>query len=371
MDSKTMMLNAYQGIKSDYIPCAPEFWFYYPAKVLGITMVEFQREVPHYKGMIAAFNKFGCEGWGIATPAEINPHIEVKSSLKRLDNGTYRDAQTVVCDGKAFSRSYIYSADEPFWSEEFAVSSAEDARAFFAATVNEDVKFDFSDAIKAHREVGGTFLLEMDLGLSFFDFFEQAMGFENALYYFMDEDEAVLRDMLDRYIAFKSRLVREAVEKTSYESYFIGCSSSCVALLGPALWRKWDKVYEKAITDVCHAGKRLMHNHNHGRVMEIVSDFVDIGFDCVCPFERPPGNVDGVEGIKAVRKLLQEKVTFNGNVHTVRALLQGTPETVRQQVRELKEAYAGSNRLIVGTGDQVAFDTPDENLWAMIEETRK
>jgi uroporphyrinogen-III decarboxylase len=105
--------------------------------------------------------------------------------------------------------------------------------------------------------------------------------------------------------------------------------------------------------------------------MEIVPDFVEIGFDCVCPFERPPGNVDGVEGIRAVRHMLQDKVTFNGNVHTVRALLQGTPETVRQQVRELKEAYKGSNRLIVGTGDQVAGGTPDENLWAMIEETRK
>ena len=61
---KQRMLNAYKGIASDYIPCAPEFWFYYPAKVLGITMVEYQREVPHYVGMQAAFKKFSCEGWG-------------------------------------------------------------------------------------------------------------------------------------------------------------------------------------------------------------------------------------------------------------------------------------------------------------------
>ena len=197
------------------------------------------------------------------------------------------------------------------------------------------------------------------------------MGFEGALFYFMDENEAVLRDMLEQYIAFKSRLVREAIEKTPFEAFFIGCSSSCVALLGPKLWRKWDKVYEKAVTDVCHAGGRLIHNHNHGPVMEIVPDFVEIGFDCVCPFERPPGNVEGVDGIRTVRDMLQEKVSFNGNVHTVRALLQGTPEAVWEQVREIKEAYEGSARLIVGTGDQVAGDTPDENLWAMIEETRK
>ena len=91
----------------------------------------------------------------------------------------------------------------------------------------------------------------------------------------------------------------------------------------------------------------------------------------MCPFERPPGDIVGVEGIKEVREILNEKTTFNGNVHTVEALIYGTPETVRQQVKEIKEAYEGSNRLIVGTGDQVGGETPDENIWAMIEETRK
>lgn len=31
-------------------------------------------------------------------------------------------------------------------------------------------------------------------------------------------------------------------------------------------------------------------------------------------------------------------------------------------------AYKGSNRLIVGTGDQVGAETPEENIWAMIDE---
>ena len=194
------------------------------------------------------------------------------------------------------------------------------------------------------------------------------MGFENAIYYFLDEDEGVLNEMRDRYTSYMKRLVSEATAKTEYESYFIGCSSSCNALLGPTLWRKWDKPYYEEITSFIHSKGRLVHNHNHGKIMDTIPDLVKIGFDCVCPFERPPGDIEGEDGIRKARELLEEKVTFNGNVHTVRALIEGTPEDVRQQVRQIKNAYKGSNRLIVGTGDQVGAETPEENIWAMIDE---
>ena len=368
---KQRMLNAYRGLENDVVPAAPEFWFFYPAKVLGIGVDEFQREVPHYEGMLAAFRKFKCEGWGIAGAVQGNPHVEVSSIYKCIGGDRFRDLQQVSCGGRVFTRSYLYSKTVPFWSEQFAVTDPGDVPVFFDAHINDDVTFDFRPAQKAWETVGEDFLLEFDLGLSFFDFFEQFMGFENALYYFVDSDEAILNDMFDRYSAFQMRMMSEAIEKTDFEAYFIGCSSSCNALLGPTLWRKWDKPYEKAMTDLAHKHGKLMHNHNHGKIMHTVSDLVDIGFDCVCPFERPPGDVEGIDGLKRVRELLQDKVTFNGNVHTVHALIFGTPETVRGQVREVKEAFNGSNRVIVGTGDQVGADTPDENLWAMIEETHR
>jgi hypothetical protein len=35
------------------------------------------------------------------------------------------------------------------------------------------------------------------------------------------------------------------------------------------------------------------------------------------------------------------------------------------------EAFAGTTRVIIGTGDQVGRETPEENLYAMIDEARK
>jgi len=368
---KQRMLNAYTDQKNDIIPAAPEFWFFYPAKILGVSMAEYQREIPHYVGMLETFKKFNCEGWGIASPVFMNDKVSVSSDYKPIGDGRYRDRQTVKANGKEFTRSYIFSDNIPSWEEEYSVKDFGDVQHYFYSFINDDVGFDFSKANKAHSDVGEVFLIELDLGFTFFDYFEQFMGFQGAAVYFLDEDEKVLREMLEAYIEFQKRLVREAVKNTPYEVYFVGCSSACNLLEGPLLWRKWDKPYLKAVVDEVHKLGRLVHNHNHGKIMETVTDLVDIGFDCVCPFERPPGDVEGLEGLKKVRELLQDKVTFNGNVHTIQALIKGDVETVRGQVREIKEAFEGSNRLIVGTGDQVGAETPEENLWAMIEEVHK
>jgi uroporphyrinogen-III decarboxylase len=112
--------------------------------------------------------------------------------------------------------------------------------------------------------------------------------------------------------------------------------------------------------------------HFHGWSMEAAADFAEIGADCVCPFERGPGgDVDGLEGLRRVRALLRDRVAFNGNVLTVETLIRGTPGDVRREVGEIREAFRGSARFIVGTGDQVGVETPEENIVAMIEEAKR
>lgn len=81
--------------------------------------------------------------------------------------------------------------------------------------------------------------------------------------------------------------------------------------------------------------------------------------------------MDGLAGLQEVRRQLQDKVTMNGNVHTVETLIRGIPKDVIREVQEIKEAFKGSQRLIIGTGDQVGRETPIENIDAMIEEAKK
>ena len=235
-----------------------------------------------------------------------------------------------------------------------------------------DIKTDCGEMNRAYREVGNDYLLEVCLGVPFFDFIAAQTGFERAVLYFNDEDEKTLEGYLDRYIDYMKFMAEELISKTPYESYFMGCSYSCNSLIGPSLWRKWDKKVISAVAEELHKHDKLLHVHFHGKCKDTLKDFAECGCDAVCPFERPPGgDIAGRKGLEQVRKALDDKVTFYGNIHTVETLIKGEPEDVIREVKEVKEAFRGSNRCIISTGDQVGKETPEEYLRIMIEESRK
>jgi uroporphyrinogen decarboxylase len=198
------------------------------------------------------------------------------------------------------------------------------------------------------------------------------MSFEDTVMYFTQEDDKKIEGIRERYIDYQKKFIREVCRNTEFESFVIGCSYSCNSLIGPNMWRQWDKPYIKAMADEIHTHGKFLHLHFHGRSMETVLDFAEIGIDCVCPFERGPGgDVDGLAGLKKVRRELNDKVTMNGNVHTVETLIRGSEKDVVREVQEIKDAFSGSPRLIIGTGDQVGRETPAENIEAMIQEAKK
>jgi hypothetical protein len=369
------MLNAYRGVANDRPAVAPEFWYYYPAKLLGVDMIEF-RKIPFHRALQNAFVHYGCEGWG-CTGVGSGPAADVTSTYAEhwLNDDRRESRHTFKTPyGELSFASVIERNDASIWDSAQAIKDFDrDLPAYAHMTLGGDpALFDPAGAIAAWKEVGESYLVECGLGSTFFDFVGPARqgGFEQAICDFMEHERA-LEQLQERHTDFLVRKARAVCEKTPFESFFIGCTWSCLSLLSPAFWRKWDKPVLKAVADELHRHGRLLHLHFHGKCLEVVSDFPEIGIDCVCVFERPPGgDVAGLEGLKEVARRLEGRTTMNGNVNTVDTLIRGTPADARREVLEILEAFAGNPRVIVGTGDQVGRETPDENIRAMIDAAR-
>lgn len=366
LTGKKRMLNAYKGIADDRAPVAPEFWNYYPAKVLGVSMIEFEREIPFWKALKTVFEMYECEGFAAAFPNIWNENLDIK---RKIDG--YRETTTFNYKGNRFESWKMYDKVEPCWVTRHLSEDIRDFPLVLEMLLDMDNEFDYESLENDYIGAGESFLLELWCGVPFFDFIAENMGFQNAVYYFQDEDEAVLYRYRERYIEYQKRMVRKMVQHTSFESFMIGCSYSCNSLIGTTMWRKWDKPYLKEICEEVHKYGKLLHVHFHGKSLNTVSDFAELKLDCVCPFEKPPGgDIQGMEGLRRVRNLLNDQVTMNGNVHTVETLIRGTTEDVRKEVRMIKKAFEGSSRYIIGTGDQVGRETPKENIIAMIDEAK-
>ena len=370
---KERMLRAYRGEFSDRYPVAPEFWCYYPAMVLGVSMIELEREIPHWKALLHTFKKYDTEGWGVIGPDTKNPDLVVKAgSLKKIEDGQYRQLTEYHFDNSVFTEIRRYSEKEPCWLEKHLLDGPEDLDTYINMVLNDISTYNFKEMNNAYSEIGGTYLCEANIGATYFDFIAGALGFEEAVIFFKSADEDIIDRYSSLYTEYKLDVIKKTCSETEYESFFIGCTYSCVSLLGPELWRKYDKPFIKAMAEEVHKHGKLLHIHFHGKSMAVIDDLAQLGVDCICPFERGPGgDIDTKEDLEKVRKALDDKVTFNGNVHTVNTLIFGTPELARNEVKELKQAFINSPRLIIGTGDQVSTGTKEEILYAMIEEAKK
>lgn len=75
------------------------------------------------------------------------------------------------------------------------------------------------------------------------------------------------------------------------------------------------------------------------------------------------GDVDLAE----VKRARGRQISLMGNLHTTSVMLHGTPEEVRTAARQaLCDAGQGGG-FILSTGDQCPRETPDENLFALVE----
>ena len=367
------MLAAYQGRFSDVVPVAPEFWYYVPARLMGLPMYQFELEVPHWQALQTTFKHYQTEGWGIVAPAaprdwDGNQHTSV---TRRIDDERFEVLHTLERAGQRLTSRTIMDAHEPSWLVERYVKDFDADWPLYAhSALVPPEGLDWQPVQKALDAVGEDYLLEVFAGSPFIDFAggQRQGGLEQIIVDLMEHEDE-LRDLQQRHIENVVGTIRAAFANTNAKSIFIASSWSSLSLLSPRIWRKWEKPLLEAAIRATHECGGLIHHHFHGRCMGILNELAGLGLDCICPFERPPGG--DVTDVRVVRQALNEHTTFNGNVHTVDTLIRGTPADVEREVTEIMQAFEGSPRLIVGTGDQVGGETPEENIHAMIDTARR
>ena len=356
MTPRSRMLAAYEGRPVDATPVAPEFWYYIPARLMGVPMYILELEIPHWQALQQTFKHYQCEGWGIVAPGA--PY-QTRNERQWLDGD--RIEETIHL-GSLRSRR-ILDRLEPSWMVERYIKDFEKDWPVYEAYCFIPVDdLDWITVQSALDAVGEDYLLEVYIGDAFVDFAgsQREGGLEQVIQDIADRP-AEMERLHGRYMEYIAAKTRAVFQHTSACSVFVGSIWSSLSLLSPAIWRKLDKPILEVIVQAVHECGGLVHHHFHGRCRKVLPDLAALGLDCICPFERPPGG--DITNLKEVADILKERTTFNGNVHTVKTLIQGTPASVRRELLEILEAFHGSPRLIVGTGDQVGYETPDDNIF--------
>jgi uroporphyrinogen decarboxylase len=131
-------------------------------------------------------------------------------------------------------------------------------------------------------------------------------------------------------------------------------------LVRPHLKKVWSTAKEHLLAQNPR-GKIMLHSC--GSVRPFIEDWIEMGLDVLDPIQVSAKDMDTAE----LKEEFGEQLTFHGAIDTQRVLPFGTPEDVRDEVRQRIGDLAPGGGYILAPVHNVQEDVPPENLIAMRE----
>ena len=116
-----------------------------------------------------------------------------------------------------------------------------------------------------------------------------------------------------------------------------------------------------------HSHAKTMY-HSCGSIRNILKYFVEAGVDIINPVQTSASGMDPAELKKEFGKKL---VFWGGGADTQHTLPQGTPEEVRQEVRERIQTFAPGGGFVFSPVHNLQSDVPFENIKGMVDAVRE
>ena len=134
-------------------------------------------------------------------------------------------------------------------------------------------------------------------------------------------------------------------------------------LISVPMFREFISPYLKRLVDVCHAGGVKFMTHSCGAIRPVIPELVALGVDILDPIQVTAAGMEPA----GLKRDFGGKLAFHGGISTQRTLPFGTPDDVRQAVRETVAALGAGGGYILAATHDISADTPPENILAMYE----
>lgn len=138
--------------------------------------------------------------------------------------------------------------------------------------------------------------------------------------------------------------------------------------ISPASYRKLYQPFHAQVNDWVHQHTQWKtFIHTCGSIIALLPDIIESGFDVLNPVQCSAAGMDP----RTLKDQFGDKITFwGGGVDTQKTLPFGTPEEIREQVRERIEIFGRGGGFVFNTVHNVQAGPPAENLLALYEAVR-
>ena len=178
--------------------------------------------------------------------------------------------------------------------------------------------------------------------------------------------EAVNEKVMEFYL--KANKIFFEATKGKLDAVLIGndMGSQRGLMLSPDMVRQFIIPGCKRLVEQAHSyGVKVIY-HSCGSIADVIPDLIGAGVDIVHPIQAL---ATGMEP-RGLKEKFGDQVAFCGGVDTQDLLVNGSPEDVRNKVKELREIFP-TGLIISPSHEAIMPDVPPANIHALFEEAQK
>lgn len=368
MTSKERILIAMQNRQADMVPVSPDISNMIPCRLTGKPFwdIYLYQNPPLWKAYIDAVRYFKFDGmledwtWAVdfRLPGEPEPpeRVIIEKREDRIATQTYEEI-----NGRKFwaSEVFVYRKyDPPVSIEPFKIGLPEKPKKYWPI-----------EGVKEWPK--GEKLLSLILDYMGDDGVVGIpcsrliiVGNERQLYEYYDNPQKVYEraEQAEREIQKQ----RERILKLKKKPHFIDAGASgCMIFQNREMLRKLALPILKNTTEFFKRTDIFTKAHCCGPEKDLVEMAAnETALNLIDPLEIPPmGNCI----LSELKARFGKKIALKGNLHTTEVMLKGSIKDVEEACKKAIDDAAEGGGFILSTGDQCGRDTPDENIFKMIE----
>ncbi|MCX7012635.1 MAG: hypothetical protein NTW86_08760 [Candidatus Sumerlaeota bacterium] len=371
LTSRERMLRTLRREPVDCVPVTPDTSNMIPARLTGKPFwdIYLYQTPPLWKAYINCAKRFNFDGFIRAS--FVFPEETPKDTL-------WREAIVQRTDERIVTQRYRTDRGRMVWEDRVSVYPRDNPPTHNIWPIS---KIGLPDIPEKWEPVEG--VKEWPKGVELFELILDEMGDqgivgascggtlvvnkEEGIFEYFDHPEIVRSRARNHLKQAEERF--ERISQMKRKPDFIGCGGS-----GTLVWQNPTMVRELAlpiVKSVTALAKQIgipTHIHSCGPERALVEMCaLETNLTAIDPLEIPPmGDCD----LTDLKKRFGDRLVLKGNLHTTNTMLHGRPaDVVAASKKAIDDAAAGGG-FILSTGDQCGRDTPDENLYAMIETAR-
>lgn len=347
----------------DRVPVIPDISNMVPARRTGkpFWAVYLHNDPPLDEAYLDAVRYFGMDGWYIYDNATMFDGMPWNRRIVGQADEELRVERWIDTPFGRLSEVSGYPIADPPWPVEGMIK---DIAADFPKLQWYMQQRSFGELCTNHAKVGdrGIYGVAIETFMGFWVWARNG-GAMQAILDFSEQPE-LMRQVHEFYLSYAGEAARQLVLQRPDEILLAGSSSS-LSLSSPTIYKRFDLPVIKAVSLICREAGVICHQHTCGRSQLVVEiNYRETDVNVMEPLERPPG---GDVDLAEVKRRFGDKFCLKGNVNTFETMLRGTTQDVEREAKACIDAAAAGGGFILSTGDQCGRDTPDENIFALVE----